>query len=308
MQKLWNDLKNGLKKYLSDNNFNKVILGLSGGLDSAIVAVLAADAIGGQNVKAIMMKTKYTSDLSLNIAREIASLNNIDYQEIDIDDIVNNEISFLQKSFNEDVKGIVQENLQARIRGQILMAYSNQNGGIVLACGNKSEIMTGYCTLYGDTCGGLMPIGNVYKTTIFELAKWRNNINKVLPDEVITRSPSAELAFNQKDENSLPPYPLLDKILILSLISPIAIGSMPAKGSSKSINSGLAARALAISTRRLSPPESATAIVSLSLRILNSSNNSSSFFDFSRADNLSFNSRTNLILSSTESLRKIEAS
>lgn len=213
MQKLWNDLKNGLKKYLSDNNFNKVILGLSGGLDSAIVAVLAADAIGGQNVKAIMMKTKYTSDLSLKIAREIASLNNIDYQEIDIDDIVNNEISFLQKSFNEDVKGIVQENLQARIRGQILMAYSNQNGGIVLACGNKSEIMTGYCTLYGDTCGGLMPIGNIYKSTIFELAKWRNSINVVLPEEVISRAPSAELTHNQKDEDLLPPYPLLDKIL-----------------------------------------------------------------------------------------------
>ena len=213
MQKLWNDLKNGLKKYLSDNNFNKVILGLSGGLDSAIVAVLAADAIGGQNVKSIMMKTKYTSDLSLNIARGIAKFNNLDYQEIDIDDIVNNEISFLQKSFNEDVKGIVQENLQARIRGQILMAYSNQNGGIVLACSNKSEIMTGYCTLYGDTCGGLMPIGNLYKTTIFELAKWRNNINKVLPDEVITRSPSAELTHNQKDEDLLPPYPLLDRIL-----------------------------------------------------------------------------------------------
>ncbi len=213
MQKLWNDLKKALKNHLDSNGFNKAILGLSGGLDSAIVAVLAADVLGGQNVKAIMMKTKYTSDLSLKIAREIASLNNIDYQEIDIDDIVNNEISFLQKSFNEDVKGIVQENLQARIRGQILMAYSNQNGGIVLACGNKSEIMTGYCTLYGDTCGGLMPIGNIYKSTIFELAKWRNSINVVLPEEVISRAPSAELTHNQKDEDLLPPYPLLDRIL-----------------------------------------------------------------------------------------------
>lgn len=213
MQKLWNDLKKALKNHLDSNGFNNAILGLSGGLDSAIVAVLAADILGGQNVKAIMMKTKYTSDLSLKIAREIASLNNIDYQEIDIDDIVNNEISFLQKSFNEDVKGIVQENLQARIRGQILMAYSNQNGGIVLACGNKSEIMTGYCTLYGDTCGGLMPIGNIYKSTIFELAKWRNSINVVLPEEVISRAPSAELTHNQKDEDLLPPYPLLDRIL-----------------------------------------------------------------------------------------------
>ena len=213
MQKLWNNLKKGLKNHLDNNGFNKVILGLSGGLDSAVVSVLAADVLGGQNVKAIMMKTKYTSELSLKIAREIASLNNLDYQEIDIDEIVNNEIVFLQKSFNENVKGIVQENLQARIRGQILMAYSNQNGGMVLACGNKSEALTGYCTLYGDTCGGLMPIGNVYKSTIFELAKWRNSLGRVLPEEVISRAPSAELAPDQKDENSLPPYPVLDRIL-----------------------------------------------------------------------------------------------
>ena len=213
MQKLWNNLKKGLQNHLDNNGFNKVILGLSGGLDSAVVSVLAADVLGGQNVKAIMMKTKYTSELSLKIAGEIASLNNLDYQEIDIDEIVNNEISFLQKSFNEDVKGIVQENLQARIRGQILMAYSNQNGGMVLACGNKSEALTGYCTLYGDTCGGLMPIGNVYKSTIFELAKWRNSLGRVLPEEVISRAPSAELAPDQKDENSLPPYSVLDRIL-----------------------------------------------------------------------------------------------
>ena len=213
MQKLWNNLKKGLKNHLDNNGFNKVILGLSGGLDSAVVSVLAADVLGGQNVKAIMMKTKYTSELSLKIAREIASLNNLDYQEIDIDEIVNNEIIFLQKSFNENVKGIVQENLQARIRGQILMAYSNQNDGMVLACGNKSEALTGYCTLYGDTCGGLMPIGNVYKSTIFELAKWRNSLGRVLPEEVISRAPSAELAPDQKDENSLPPYSVLDRIL-----------------------------------------------------------------------------------------------
>ena len=213
MQKLWNDLQNLFKQFLTDNGFNKVILGLSGGLDSAIVSVLAADVLGGQNVKAIMIKTKYTSDLSLNIARKIAQLNNLDYQELNIDNMVDNGIKFLQEAFGEDVKGITQENLQARIRGQILMAYSNQNGGMVLACGNKSEAMTGYCTLYGDTCGGLMPIGNVYKSTIFELAKWRNSIGKVLPEEVISRDPSAELAYNQKDENSLPPYSLLDKIL-----------------------------------------------------------------------------------------------
>ena len=233
MQKLWNDLKNGLKNHLDKNGFNKVILGLSGGLDSAIVSVLAADVLGGQNVKAIMMKTKYTSELSLKIAREIAELNNLYYQEIDIDEIVNNEISFLQKSFGEAVKGIVQENLQARIRGQVLMAYSNQFGGMVLACGNKSEALTGYCTLYGDTCGGLMPIGNVYKTTIFELAKWCNTISKVLPEEVISRPPSAELAFNQKDENSLPPYSILDEVLKKLVDEKISADEVIAQGFDK---------------------------------------------------------------------------
>jgi NAD+ synthase (glutamine-hydrolysing) len=213
MEKLWNNLKVGLKDYLDKNGFKKVILGLSGGLDSAVVAVLAADVLDGKNVKAIMMKTKFTSDLSLKIAREISKLNNLDYQELDIDEIVNYEVNFLQDAFNEEVKGIVIENLQARIRGQILMAYSNQNGGLVLACGNKSEALTGYCTLYGDTCGGIMPIGNIYKTTIFELAKWRNSLGYVLPIEVITRTPTAELATNQKDENSLPPYSILDDIL-----------------------------------------------------------------------------------------------
>ena len=213
MEKLWNDLKHKFKEHLDKNGFDRVILGLSGGLDSAIVAVLASDVLKGKNVKAIMMKTKYTSDLSLDIARKIAKLNNLDYQEIDIDELVEFETRLLQNSFNDEVKGIVIENLQARIRGQILMAYSNQYGAMVLACGNKSEALTGYCTLYGDTCGGVMPIGDVYKSQIFELARWRNSLNEVLPNEVITRAPTAELALNQKDENSLPPYPVLDDIL-----------------------------------------------------------------------------------------------
>ncbi|MCM1324037.1 MAG: NAD(+) synthase [Acetobacter sp.] len=213
MEKIWNKLKNGLRQYCDENGFNSVILGLSGGMDSALVAVLAADALGGKNVQAIMMKTKYTSDLSLKIARQIAELSGLNYQELDIQPLVDSETSFLKQSFDNDIKGIVLENLQARIRGQLLMAYSNQFGGLVLACGNKSETLTGYCTLYGDTCGGLAPIGNIYKTTVFELGKWRNTISKALPEEVISRAPSAELAEGQKDENSLPPYSVLDAIL-----------------------------------------------------------------------------------------------
>lgn len=213
MEKTWSKLKNGLRDYCQKNGFKNVILGLSGGMDSALVAVLAADALGGENVRAIMMKTRYTSDLSLKIARQIAELNQLNYQEIDIEPLVQKETSFLKEVFGEDVKGIVLENLQARIRGQLLMAYSNQYGGLVLACGNKSEALTGYCTLYGDTCGGLLPIGNIYKTKVFELGKWRNTLGEALPQEVITRAPSAELALGQKDENSLPPYPVLDAIL-----------------------------------------------------------------------------------------------
>lgn len=215
MEKIWNTLQTGLKKYCDDNGFDKVILGLSGGIDSALTAVLAADTLGGKNVTALMMKTQFTSDLSLKIARRIAELNGLNFQELDIEELVKKEISFLKQSFNDEVKGIVVENLQARVRGQILMAYSNQYGGLVLACGNKSEALTGYCTLYGDTCGGLSPIGNLYKTDVFKLAKWRNSVSEALPEEVISRAPSAELAEGQIDENSLPPYPVLDNILKL---------------------------------------------------------------------------------------------
>ncbi len=215
MEKLWHKLQDGLRQYCAENGFNKAILGLSGGIDSALTAVLAADTLGGKNVTAIMMKTRYTSDLSLQIAREIAELNHLDYHELDIEPLVQAEIDFLARAFNGEVRGIVQENLQARIRGQLLMAWSNQNGGLVLACGNKSEALTGYCTLYGDTCGGLMPIGNVYKTAIFALAEWRNKQGYALPAAVITRAPSAELAEGQKDEDSLPPYAVLDEVLKL---------------------------------------------------------------------------------------------
>ncbi|MBR2274088.1 MAG: NAD(+) synthase [Alphaproteobacteria bacterium] len=230
MQNLWHRLQNGLIDYCQKNGFQKVIIGLSGGLDSAITAVLAADTLGGKNVSALMMKTQYTSDLSLQIARQVAQLNQLNYQELDIESLVQSQINFLNKSLNEPLKNVVIENIQARLRGQILMAYSNQNGGLVLACGNKSEIFTGYCTLYGDTCGGLAPLGNVYKSTIFGLAQWRNRLNPVLPAEVITRAPSAELAYNQKDEHSLPPYSILDDILRLMIDQHLSLADIVAAG------------------------------------------------------------------------------
>lgn len=213
MDKIWETLKSGLRNYCQENGFTDVLLGLSGGLDSALVSVLAVQVLGAEHVHAIMMKTRFTSQQSLDIAAEIAKLNGFDYQVWDIEDQVVSEQAFLEQNLGEKLKGVVCENIQARLRGRILMAVSNQFGYLVLACGNKSEAATGYCTLYGDTCGGLSPIGNLYKTQIFELARYLNTIRPVLPDSVITRAPSAELSAGQKDEDSLPPYAVLDKIL-----------------------------------------------------------------------------------------------
>lgn len=215
MQKLWNKLTSELKDFCSKNGFSDVVLGLSGGIDSALAAVIATDALGADHVHALMMKTKYTSPLSIQIAAEIARLNGFDYKKIDIQPIIDTQKTFLSDVFGEEPKNIVMENLQARERGKILMALSNQYNYLVLACGNKSEAAMGYCTLYGDTCGGLMPIGDLYKTQVFELCKWRNAQSLAMPMEVIVRVPSAELAPNQKDEDSLPPYAVLDKVLAL---------------------------------------------------------------------------------------------
>lgn len=213
MEKIWHKLVLGLQDYCQRYGFKKVILGLSGGMDSALVSVLACDALGKENVSCLMMKTKHTSDLSLQIAQKLADLNGFSYQVLDIEPIVEAQKQFLTQAFGEAPKNLVMENLQARERGKILMAYSNQNGALVLACGNKSEAAMGYCTLYGDTCGGLLPIGDLYKTTIFDLARWRNQQGFVIPEEVINRAPSAELSDGQKDEDSLPPYSVLDAIL-----------------------------------------------------------------------------------------------
>lgn len=210
---MWNNLKKSLREYCDKNGFKDVILGLSGGMDSALVSVLAADALGAGHVYCLMMKTKYTTKESLDIAQELADLNGFHYRLIDIQPVIEQQKDFLTKAMGEEPKQIVMENLQARERGKTLMAFSNQYGYLVLACGNKSEAAMGYCTLYGDMCGGISPIGNLYKTTVFDLAKWRNNEGYVIPEAVINRAPSAELSDGQKDEDNLPPYEILDKIL-----------------------------------------------------------------------------------------------
>lgn len=217
MEKIWNKLQQGLREYCKQNGFAKVILGLSGGMDSALVSVLAADALGAENVCALMMKTKYTSEQSLEIAAELAQLNGFAYQVLDIQDVIVAQKQFLRQAMGEEPKQIVIENLQARERGKVLMAFSNQYGYLLLACGNKSEAAMGYCTLYGDVCGGLSPIGGLYKSEIFEIARWRNQQGYVIPEAVINRAPTAELGENQKDEDSLPPYAVLDQVLEMYL-------------------------------------------------------------------------------------------
>lgn len=213
MKERWFKLVDGLTTYCEKNNFKKVLLGLSGGLDSAFVAVLAADALGGDNVKAFMLPTKYTSNLSLELAKQVAELNKLDYEVFDIQALVDFNLEQKREMFHTEISNVVEENTQSRIRGELLWGYSNQFGNLLLACGNRSEASIGNCTLGGDTAGGLMPIGNVLKSDIFAISKWRNTQSNVMPEMIISRPPSAELKHNQKDEDLFPPYDVLDPIL-----------------------------------------------------------------------------------------------
>ena len=212
MRKIKEKIVNDLKNFCHKNGFTDVVFGLSGGIDSALVLTLCAEALGPQHVHAIMMKTKYTSTESILLAKEIAHTNNVDYQEINIQSLVDNFLKTLPFDIQNN---ITEENIQARIRTVIGMAFSNEKGWMLLSCGNKSESTMGYCTLYGaDMSGSLAPIGDLYKTDIYELADLYNKEGKFLiPQQIINRPPSAEIKPNQKDTDSLPPYPLLDRIL-----------------------------------------------------------------------------------------------
>lgn len=212
----------GLRDYVNKNGFPGVVLGVSGGIDSALAATIAVDALGNDRVWGIMMPYKYTSDESLKDAKDLTDNLNMKYNIVPIHEVIEQEKKLLKGLFNEDVTGITLENLQARERGKILMAASNKTGYLVLATGNKSEFSVGYATLYGDMCGGYSPLKDVYKTTVFELSKFRNECkplialgsnNICVPENTITRPPSAELSEDQKDTDSLPDYDTLDAIL-----------------------------------------------------------------------------------------------
>jgi NAD+ synthase (glutamine-hydrolysing) len=209
----WNALVLGLRDYVSKNGFRSVVLGLSGGIDSAIVATIAADAIGPENVFGVSMPSNFSSEHSKDDAKDLAERRNINYQVQPIADLV----SGFEKQLN--LEGLSVENLQARVRGVILMALSNKDGHLTLTTGNKTEIAVGYSTIYGDTVGGYNPLKDVEKTLVWELARWRNEYAKSrgevepIPQNSIEKAPSAELRPNQVDQDSLPPYDVLDAIL-----------------------------------------------------------------------------------------------
>ncbi len=213
---IYNALVLATKDYIEKNGvFNGVVIGLSGGIDSALTLAIAADAIGTKNIKAIMMPYEYTSNMSLEDAKMQAATMNVDYHEINIHTMVDSFNTQLNTLFNGIEADTTEENLQARVRGTLLMAISNKLGKIVLTTGNKSEMAVGYATLYGDMSGGFAPIKDVSKTLVYQLAKYRNTLSTIIPGRVIDRAPSAELAPNQIDQDSLPPYNELDAILAL---------------------------------------------------------------------------------------------
>lgn len=208
-------LVTGVRDYVNKNRFKGVVLGLSGGIDSALTLAIAVDALGAERVEAVMMPFKYTSVLSQNDAAEQASRMGVQYRSISIEPIFNAFSAALAEEFEGLAADTTEENLQARSRGVVLMAISNKKGSLVLTTGNKSELAVGYCTLYGDMAGGFDVLKDVSKMRVFELSKYRNTVSPVIPESVITRPPSAELAPDQVDEDSLPPYEQLDEILRL---------------------------------------------------------------------------------------------
>jgi len=212
-QEVYNGLITGLRDYMCKNGFKTAVLGLSGGIDSSLVAAIAVDAMGKQNVIGVFMPSRYTSLISREDTYLLANNLGIRVLEISIDDIFNIYLKTLKPSFEGKGIDTTEENLQARIRGNILMALSNKFGYLVLITGNKSEMSVGYTTLYGDMAGGFGVIKDVYKTFVYRLSRYRNSIGQVIPERVITKAPTAELKPEQKDQDTLPPYEILDSIL-----------------------------------------------------------------------------------------------
>ncbi|MFA7420195.1 MAG: NAD+ synthase [Melioribacteraceae bacterium] len=207
----------GLKDYAHKTGFKKALIGLSGGIDSALVAYLAVEAFGAENVHVVMLPSKYSSGGSVTDSVKLISNLGISSDNISIQEVVDKTLDMLNEAFRGKNEDVTEENLQSRVRGLYLMAMSNKHGYLLCTTGNKSEIATGYATLYGDMCGALAVIGDVYKTQIYQIANYINREKEIIPIEIIEKAPSAELRPNQTDQDSLPPYDLLDTILKMYL-------------------------------------------------------------------------------------------
>ena len=237
---IYNALVLGVRDYVRKNGFPGVMLGLSGGIDSALTMSIAVDALGAENVEAVMMPFRYTADISKYDAAQQSKTQGVRYHEIPIEDIFNSFMLALSAEFEGLARDVTEENIQARSRGVLLMAMSNKLGKMVLATGNKSEMAVGYATLYGDMAGGYAPLKDVFKTTVYDLARYRNMIGdgtienpkykEIIPDRVITRPPSAELAPDQLDQDSLPPYDILDAVLRMFIEEFQSVAEIVAQG------------------------------------------------------------------------------
>ena len=206
-------LKRGLRDYVRKNKFDSVVFGLSGGIDSSLTAALAADALGPDKVLGVMMPSRHTSELSLTLATDQIDLLGIQYQNISIEPIYQAQLKQLAEIFEGRRENFTEENLQARARGNVVMALSNKFGHLPLATSNKSELAVGYSTIYGDMCGGYSPIKDCLKGLVYALSDWRNGVSPAIPQGIIDRPPSAELRPDQTDQDSLPPYDVLDDII-----------------------------------------------------------------------------------------------
>jgi len=220
----------GTRDYTFKCGFKKVLVGLSGGMDSSLVAVIAERAVGAENVTGISMPSQYTSEMSKEDARELANNLGIRFEEIPIDEVYSTYKQSLSHAFQGLNEDVTEENIQARIRGNLLMALSNKFNCLLLSTGNKSEIATGYCTLYGDMSGGLAVISDVPKTMCYRLARYINREKKIIPERVLTRAPSAELKPDQTDQDILPPYEVLDEILEAAVVKNLSFDEIVASG------------------------------------------------------------------------------
>ena len=230
LESMYEALKLGVSDYVRKNNFQKVLVGLSGGIDSALTATIAVDALSSDNVIGIAMPSKYNPDSSLEDAKNLAQNLGIEFKVIEIEETVEKLRTLLKESLQEPLSGVTDENIQSRIRGNIIMGLSNQLGAMVLSTGNKSEMAVGYSTLYGDLAGGFALLKDVYKTEVYRLAEFRNNKSEVIPLNSITKEPSAELRDDQFDSDSLPDYELLDKILKMYIESDFSSEKIIASG------------------------------------------------------------------------------